>query len=180
MKYATIAGSRASINTRPQIITSRWSGRRQTIFRAAGDGKPSTTLSNVALSDTRLSCEALGALARIMKLPDDWTFNVAWLCRTFGMGKDRAWRILRELETNGYMKRAQQRDANGRLGRAEYLFTDDPATWHDLAELPHPEKPCTVNPPPTKNRDLQDRSAPDAPEVSEEAITEAAAMAPHV
>jgi hypothetical protein len=90
------------------------------------------------LRDTRLSIEVRGALAMIVSYPNDWTFNLPWFCREAGVGRDKAWRLLRELEGAGYCQREQGRktDGSNRFASVEYLFSDEP-----LPKKPRTEKP---------------------------------------
>ena len=52
---------------------------------------------------------------------------------------------LKELERLGYLERNQQRESNGRMGRAEYVIYEMPRK-KPCSESPCTEKPYTVNP----------------------------------
>ena len=52
---------------------------------------------------------------------------------------------LKELERLGYLERNQQRESNGRMGRAEYVIYEMPRK-RPCSESPCTEKPYTVNP----------------------------------
>ena len=55
-------------------------------------------------------------------------------------GVDGVLTALKELERLGYLERNQQRESNGRMGRAEYVIYEMPR------KKPCTEKPYTVNP----------------------------------
>jgi hypothetical protein len=98
----------------------------QTIFRNASRHKPYAQIGNEMLRDERLSIAARGALAMILSYPTDWVFNMQWLCKKAGVGRDKAYSIISELKECGYCYRSQARHEDGTLGKIEYLFTDEP------------------------------------------------------
>lgn len=102
------------------------SAKPQTNFRVAYRHKPYSQLGNNALRDRRLSLEARGALAFILSYPANWRFDLDWLMREADIGRDKARRIIRELEKCCYCQRGRIRNIDGTLGAYEYVFTDDP------------------------------------------------------
>lgn len=78
-------------------------------------------VSNQAVNDSSLSLEARGLLLYLLARPADWQVSVMQLRREFGMGRDRAYRIVNELLDAGYMKRARRRD-----GTMDYWVADEP------------------------------------------------------
>lgn len=154
-------------------------GKSQTIFRVASRHKPYSQLGNAMLRDSRLSIEARGTLSFILSHPVDWKFNIEWLGREIGVGRQKAQRIVRDLVEHGYCIRHQHRDGRGRLGLIEYEFSDEPNriapqvenqptdTQHLVSpqdDLPRAVQPPTVNHPVYKegqsqrNKSTKDKS----------------------
>lgn len=82
------------------------------IHRDKHDGaKPGyTVISNLPINDKALSLEAIGMLLRILSLPDNWGFNVNGLVKRFGLKKSSVTRVIKELETNGYIVRYKKKN----------------------------------------------------------------------
>ncbi|KAB2918498.1 MAG: helix-turn-helix domain-containing protein [Hyphomicrobiaceae bacterium] len=113
-------------------------GEDRTILRVAfRNNRPYSQLGNAMIRDNRLSPEAVGILVFILSYPDNWHFSLAWLCRTRNVGRDRAYRIIKELVEFGYCTRFRARKEDGTLGAYEYVFTDEP----EGATPPLPENP---------------------------------------
>lgn len=112
----------------------------KTIFRVASRHKPYSQLGNAMIRDNRLSFEARGVLSYILSFPSNWQFGLHWLCRETHLGRDKARRIVKELVAVGYCQRGRIRNPDGRLGRYEYVFTDEPEII-DGSAPPAPEKP---------------------------------------
>jgi hypothetical protein len=98
----------------------------QTIFRVVNPNKAYTKLSNVLLGDTTISFECKGFLVSILMLPVDWAFHVNWLRSKFGVGKDKAYDLVKEAIEHRYCRRVHVRRKGGTVARVEYHFTDDP------------------------------------------------------
>ena len=133
-----------------------------TIIRTPKDGSsPYVATSRAAAQDERLSFEARGMLWYLLSKPSDWKVVIGDLMKAGHCGRDRVYRILRELQTAGYlMRERQQQDAKGRLMPATYRVYERPHTENTYTE-PHattePE-PCTEKPY-TENRTLQNRDS---------------------
>lgn len=56
----------------------------------------------------------------LLSLPDTWNYSVRGLSSITPDGVDGVLTALKELERLGYLERNQQRESNGRMGRAEY------------------------------------------------------------
>ena len=70
----------------------------------------------------------------LLSLPDTWNYSVRGLSSITPDGVDGVLTALKELERLGYLERNQQRESNGRMGRAEYV----------IYEMPR-KKPCSVS-----------------------------------
>lgn len=128
-------------------------------------------LSNDLVNDANLSFDAVGLAAYLLAKPHDWEISLTNLKKRGGIGKDKTYRILNELEKAGYLSRTRRRDSGGRLGRTDYILTDIPhpenpdvGTTSGMSDdgddypnpgLPDAAKPDTANPPLTKDREKQ-------------------------
>lgn len=113
---------------------SSWTENSKTILRVArGKRKNFSMLGNAMLQNPKLRNDALGVLVFILSHPEDWHFEVEWLCRERKLGRDKAKRVIAEIISAGYCHRVRPRNADGTLGPYEYVFSDDPETIADLA-----------------------------------------------
>ena len=99
-----------------------------------------TTMCNYHLRDQGLSLKGKGLLSMLLSLPDTWNYSVRGLSSITPDGVDGVLTALKELERLGYLERNQQRESNGRMGRAEYVIYEMPR------KKPCSESPCTENP----------------------------------
>ena len=99
-----------------------------------------TTMCNYHLRDQGLSLKGKGLLSMLLSLPDTWNYSVRGLSSITPDGVDGVLTALKELERLGYLERNQQRESNGRMGRAEYVIYEMPR------KKPCSESPYTVNP----------------------------------
>lgn len=100
-----------------------------------------TTMCNHHLRDQELSLKGKGLLSMLLSLPDTWNYSVRGLAAIIPDGVDGVETALKELERLGYLERHQLRQANGRMGKVEYVIYELPHK-----ELPDPENPDTVIP----------------------------------
>jgi hypothetical protein len=99
----------------------------QTIFRVSGPNRSYTKISNVLLEDPSISFACKGFLVSILRLPSNWSFNVKWLCNTYGVTKGAAYKLVDEAIERGYCARRRLRAPDGTLsGGTEYVFSDAP------------------------------------------------------
>lgn len=85
-----------------------------------------TTMCNYHLRDQGLSLKGKGLLSMLLSLPDTWNYSVRGLSSITPDGVDGVLTALKELERLGYLERNQQRESNGRMGRAEYVIYEMP------------------------------------------------------
>lgn len=105
-----------------------------------------TIISNYPFRDKRLSFRALGLLAQILSLPDDWEFSAQGLAK---IHKDKAaavYSMLKELETAGYLTKQRVRNSKGQYTTTEYVIHEKPILKKPLAESPYMEKPHMAKP----------------------------------
>jgi hypothetical protein len=118
----------------------------KTIYRVASRHRPYSQLGNAMMRDKRLSFEARGVLCFILSYPDNWEFNIDWIKREQGIGRDRVRRIINELIACGYCGRERGRNNNGTLGSYAYVFTDEPEVKAQDVVGPRPEKASVAKP----------------------------------
>lgn len=78
------------------------------------------------LQDRRLSLAARGLLGSIMSRAANWRFHIGWLMSEHNIGRDKTYRLIREVMAGDYCIRMQERTAAGGWGPVEMIFTDDP------------------------------------------------------
>ena len=85
-------------------------------------------------------------LAYVLSKADNWKIRLGDLRRQGNTGRDVARRILRELETTGYLTRERVRIAHGQF---DWICTvyEQPQTTKKARNSPCPEKPSTAEPP---------------------------------
>jgi hypothetical protein len=100
-------------------------------------------IPNSTTHDARLSADALGVLVYLLSKPSDWLVHMTELRKRFGMGRDRLYNIIAELESCGYVLRSQNRaDSSKRFCPVEYIIHDVPVgAAEPLPENPEAEKP---------------------------------------
>lgn len=110
---------------------------------------------NSVTEDTRLSFEARGVLCYLLAKPDTWQIRVSDIQKQGGFGRDKAYRILKELRDVGYLVLEVNRNDKARItsqtyivydvaGVSEKLRSENPTT--DNVQKPRPENPDTVSP----------------------------------
>lgn len=92
-------------------------------------------MSNYHFKDKNLSLKAKGLLSQMLSLPDDWDYTVVGLCAINKESVGAMNSALKELENNGYLKRAKTQNNKGRF---DYVY--------DIYENPYMEKPDPENP----------------------------------
>lgn len=130
-------------------------------------------IPNAIADDQRLSLEARGLLVYLLAKPDDWCVDVQNIRKIGKIGRDKAYKLLRELREAGYINIEEKRDGKGRVVEYEYLVHDsalidtlpfgetlqqDEPLFQPVPDLPDTEKPDAVKP----DADLPDTENPDA------------------
>ena len=91
----------------------------------SGRKKGYVVLFREVAQDDRLSLEARGLFALIVSLPDDWEYTVSGLAVKAGCGREKVRRLLKELQTVGYLIREQSHDSGGKFGGNVYVLQDE-------------------------------------------------------
>ena len=147
----------------------------------SGRTKGFVVLFRSAAQDERLSLEARGLFALMVSLPENWSYTVAGLAKKAGCGREKARRLLQELQTVGYLVREQSHDGGGKFSGSVYVLQDEaplpenPSNG-ETKDQPLPEKPTTAEPStaepstgiaPEKNKELktpEEKEPPKAPQ----------------
>lgn len=98
-----------------------------------------TTIARAALQDNRLSFAARGLLAYLLSKPDDWDVRLTDIQRAGHIGRDKAYRLIDELQQAGYISERQRT----RMPGGQWSYT--PYYVYEMPISPCPEKPYTVN-----------------------------------
>lgn len=64
-------------------------------------------------------------MALMISLPEDWEYTVSGLAVKAGCGREKVRRLLKELQTVGYLIREQSHDAGGKFGGNVYVLQDE-------------------------------------------------------
>ncbi|WP_331732593.1 hypothetical protein [Streptomyces sp. NBC_00989] len=91
----------------------------------AADGY--TQIANGLFRDSELSFKSKGIFGYVSTHRDGWQVTVAELVRRGREGVDAVTTGLHQLERNGFLYRARERNPDGTLGQALYVITDLPA-----------------------------------------------------
>jgi DNA-binding MarR family transcriptional regulator len=84
-------------------------------------------LPNATLNDEQLSADTLGVLAYLLAKPPNWKVSVSGLRARFGIGRDRVYAILKQLEVAGYVEKRQTREkGTSQFCALEYIVYDTP------------------------------------------------------
>ncbi|MER5951199.1 hypothetical protein ABT127_34695 [Streptomyces sp. NPDC001904] len=123
-----------------------------------------TTVFNQAVRDRRLSRRARGLLVELLSHQDGYGMSLAKLVRNGPEGRDALATALGELEDRGYLHRARERDARGRLKDIHYYLTDMPAGVEIVAPAPWTEQPASDSATPHSRRSRRSEPKSDNPE----------------
>lgn len=108
---------------------------------------------NTVTEDSRLSFEARGVLCYLLAKPNNWQVQISDLQKQGNFGRDKAYRILKELREVGYLVLEVKRNDKAQIISQDYIVYD----VADVSKKLFPEKPDTAEPdlvePDTANTD---------------------------
>ena len=114
-----------------------------------------TIIPNEALLDTRLSISARWLLAYLLSRPNDWQVQVGDIQKKGGIGREKAYYLIKELVAVGWVRKDFSRGEGGQWGGVDYVVMDQPevekTSISPCAENPYTVKPHTENHHLTKN-----------------------------
>lgn len=114
-----------------------------------------TVIPNEALLDERLTIGARWLLCYLLSRPQDWQVQIADIQKKAAVGRDKAYALVKELITIGWVRKDAARDDDGRWGGVEYVVMDEPeASDQPLPENPKAVEPIAANPQLTKDGPL--------------------------
>ena len=88
--------------------------------------KDYTVMANHHLRNTKLSLKAKGLLSLMLSLPESWDYTTKGLASICKDGIDSINATIKELESEGYIKRSRVRNAKGQLTTTEYIIYEKP------------------------------------------------------
>lgn len=127
--------------------------KRKLLRRAIHDKQnPYLMVKRTTAQDRKLSYEALGMLVYVLSQRDDWCIQPNELV-TEGCGRDKVYRILKELMKNKYIEHEKSFDTQHKIVWGDYIVHEYPITQNpdtenqevDLGEKPFTENPDTEN-----------------------------------
>lgn len=128
--------------------------KKKYLRRAIHDKQnPYLMVKRTTAQDKRLSYEARGMLVYILSQRDDWRVQPNELMIE-GCGRDKVYRILKELMKLGYVEHEKSFDNQHKIIWGDYIVHEYPQTENpdtenqemDLGEKPFPENPDTEKP----------------------------------
>ena len=119
-----------------------------------GKENPYRMIDRRIMEDDRLSFESRGALAYILVKPDNWQVSITNLMNAGNIGKEKAYRIVKEWIDCGYCERVEHREKGKVTGYTYYIHEEplpvlplpaEPLPALPLPALPLPALPLPVN-----------------------------------
>jgi hypothetical protein len=110
-----------------------------------------TDLPNRLIEDERLSWKALGLLAYLLHLPDDWRLNLAHLSSRraqHGTKRTATASATKEIQEAGYLRIQHERDAKGKYSATVWEVSDEPEFDSSSVSQPQSDFPPADSPPP--------------------------------
>jgi hypothetical protein len=104
------------------------------IIRSRRPEKNFTIVDNQIIRNQKLSRAARALLIEILSYPDDWQTNSFNLARAGKEGRDAIRKMLKELETEGYLRRVKAQDERGRWSTKTYVF-DTPQALDEPVDI---------------------------------------------
>lgn len=99
-----------------------------------------TVMGNYHLRDKELSLKAKGLLSIMLSLPDGWNFSISGLSTLSSDGESAVRTTLKELKSNGYLKRNKVR-CNGKITDWEYIVYEQKTANNSVDAKPVVENP---------------------------------------
>lgn len=95
-----------------------------------------SAIPNKTLQDKSLTFEATGLLAMLLSLPEDWEIHKSWLQeQKQKCGRDKISKMVKELESAGYLRKSQARSDGGSFGSNDYHVYPTTVDWKPVDGL---------------------------------------------
>jgi hypothetical protein len=104
-----------------------------------------TVIPNEAILDCRLSISARWLLCYLLSRPHDWKVQIGDIQNQGGIGRDKAYALVKELIAARWVRKDESRQQDGRWSGVEYVVMDEPES-EQVDSSPFPEKPYTAEP----------------------------------
>lgn len=114
-----------------------------------------TVLNNEFIFNKNLSLKSKGLLCHLLALPPDWVLYAEELTKWSTDGKTAIYSALKELMTNGYLKREQKR-VKGKIMSWDYIVYEKPHLGNPEVVKPEIEKLDLENQPLISNNNTKD------------------------
>lgn len=85
-----------------------------------------TVINNYHLHDKNISTSAKTLMTLLLSLPEDWKLSVKGIAKILNESEYAIRRMMKELETGGYLKKEQRKDKNGRYRETEFTVYEVP------------------------------------------------------
>lgn len=85
-----------------------------------------TVINNYHLHDRNISTSAKTLMTLLLSLPEDWKLSVRGIAKILNESEYAIRRMMKELETGGYLKKEQRKDENGRYKETEFTVYEVP------------------------------------------------------
>lgn len=115
------------------------------VFRVERN-KGYTVMSNHHLRNKELTLKAKGLLSQMLSLPEDWDYTLAGLAFINRESIDAIRTAIWELEREGYIRRSQNRNDNGKMADMIYTIYEQPVLENPISDKPVLENPTSENP----------------------------------
>lgn len=104
-----------------------------------------TIIPNKSIRDKDLSLAARGLHHLLVSFSANWQVNVSHLTTICKEGRDKIYKLIKELESHGYIHRTQAK-VNGKFAQTVFTVYLSPFTENPYTETPYTETPYTENP----------------------------------
>ncbi len=115
-----------------------------------GFSVPFSMVPNATVNSKKLTLEELGLLTYLISKPDNWIIRPKDIQNNFGIGRDKAYKLINSLIEKRFIIRDEIRDENGKFKSVQFTIYDQP-----FPENPDTAKPDTVNQELNKKEDIQ-------------------------
>jgi len=118
------------------------------IVRVAHDREnPYVMINRESLWDTKLSAMATCLWVRLLSRPNNWRVSVTELSKSCEWSATTVYRVLKELQENGYCYKFQPKGENGKFAQVEYFVFEKRMTEQEIQIiLPLCQKPLSGEP----------------------------------
>lgn len=95
------------------------------------------TIIQNEIFDSELPLDTMGLFMFLLSLPNDWKLNITHLRNKFGIGKDKAYRMINELIEAGYVEKEEMREG-GKFSSLVYVINETPVPLEPFPGFPDP------------------------------------------